>query len=647
MLVVACRGDQAPENENTAEFRGGVPPPNLAVAVEALRESGITIAASSAVGTVPAQGYVSSTGQAGYSIPIEVPPGAGGLAPTLSLQYSSGGGNGLFGLGWGLSGLSTIDRCPRTIAEDGAHAAVELDGEDAICLDGQRLVLVGGTHLKPGAEYRAKRDPFARITIKVFESRPYFEVESADGRISEYGRRYALAESGTRYSWLLDRVRNRFGHDVEYWYASDGGSGSLRLSSVTWEGGSIALVADPAGREDERRGYEAGVLWEQLDRIEAIEVNGLGGELLHRYVLEYEYAGVFEDPEPWQSLTRSLLDSVQKCDAAGVCLPATHFTYSGSSGGLVVPPEDLPGLPDGLDALTLAQRDELAWNKRSLAGDFNGDVEYETIVPSPTSIEVFRPGTAGSTPVGDLGVATLPPSFDDIAQQFDAAAIPPLGHTTDDWDLHRVQPAMGHQIINYDNDRRDDILIPVRGGRDAWGVGFADSLRIATAGSDFTDPAVDYLSFSYVDVDDLSNDPIYNIVPVDHDGNGLTDIWLCRGQGFKSSHWVLALNQGDNGGVHLQLPRQQRRLLGARRAERAAVARRARQSSRRSGLRVGGRRDDLPGSGAAARDVLEPGPPAGRGVAYALSGAAVRSSVQRGRRARSNRAPSRPVPALA
>jgi RHS repeat-associated protein len=546
MLVLACRGEQPPD-DGTDDFRGGVAPPNLGAHVEALRASGITIAASSEVGTLPGGGYVGPTGQAGYSIPIEVPPGAGGLAPAFSLQYSSGEGNGLFGVGWGLSGLSTIDRCPRTIAEDGAHAPVRLDAKDAVCLDGQRLVLVAGTHLQPGAEYRTKRDPFARISIKVYESRPYFEVEGADGRISDYGRRYALEESGTRYQWLLDRVRNRFDHEVEYWYVSDGGSESLRLARVSWDGGRIDLVPDPAGREDERRGYESGVFWEQLDRIQAIEVSGLGGELLHRYVLGYEYAGVFEVPEPWQSLTRSLLTSIQKCDAAGACLPATTFSYAGSSGGLVAPTEDLPGLPDGLEGLTPAQIEELEWNKRSLAGDFNGDIEYETIVLSPTSAEVFRPGSSGGTWVSDLGIGTLPPSFEEIARQFDAGVIGPLGYAPDDWALHRVQPAMGHQIINYDNDRRDDILIPVEGGRDAWGVGYAESLRIATAGSDFTDPQVGYLSFSYVDVDDLSTDPIYNVVPVDHDGNGLTDLWLCRGQGFKTSHWVLALNQGDTG----------------------------------------------------------------------------------------------------
>ena len=43
------------------------------------------------------------TGTANFSVPIATSPGRAGFGPELSLQYSSGNGNGPFGLGWSLS----------------------------------------------------------------------------------------------------------------------------------------------------------------------------------------------------------------------------------------------------------------------------------------------------------------------------------------------------------------------------------------------------------------------------------------------------------------------------------------------------------------------------------------------------------------
>ncbi len=67
-----------------------------------------------AVFSTPGQFSVGQDGSANYSIPIVDPPGTAGMAPKLSLNYSSNGGNGILGMGWGLSGLSQIGRCPKT-----------------------------------------------------------------------------------------------------------------------------------------------------------------------------------------------------------------------------------------------------------------------------------------------------------------------------------------------------------------------------------------------------------------------------------------------------------------------------------------------------------------------------------------------------
>src|SRR5580704_11183622 len=89
---------------------------------------------------VPGQFNVSATGAATYTIPISVPPGSAGMVPALSLSYSSQSGNGIEGLGWTLSGLPSVTRCPRTIAQDsGTHGSVNYDANDKLCMEGQRL----------------------------------------------------------------------------------------------------------------------------------------------------------------------------------------------------------------------------------------------------------------------------------------------------------------------------------------------------------------------------------------------------------------------------------------------------------------------------------------------------------------------------
>lgn len=83
-----------------------------------------------AVFNTPGQFSVDDGGSANYAVPIRVPPGTAGMAPNISLNYDSQRSNGILGLGWGLSGISQIDRCPRTMAQDGARGGINFDAID-------------------------------------------------------------------------------------------------------------------------------------------------------------------------------------------------------------------------------------------------------------------------------------------------------------------------------------------------------------------------------------------------------------------------------------------------------------------------------------------------------------------------------------
>jgi hypothetical protein len=77
-----------------------------------------TINTSYLVGATKGAFDVNPAGGASYTIPIDVLPGANGLAPSLSLVYSSNSGSGVAGYGWQIGGLSVISRSPQNYYND-------------------------------------------------------------------------------------------------------------------------------------------------------------------------------------------------------------------------------------------------------------------------------------------------------------------------------------------------------------------------------------------------------------------------------------------------------------------------------------------------------------------------------------------------
>ena len=93
-----------------------------------------------------------------------------------------------------------------------------MTANDRFCLDGQRLVTVGTTNYwTPNAEYRTEIESFTRIRAVQGSSvngPAYFTVETADGRIHEYGATNdsridgapGPSTNGAR-TWALNRIR--------------------------------------------------------------------------------------------------------------------------------------------------------------------------------------------------------------------------------------------------------------------------------------------------------------------------------------------------------------------------------------------------------------------------------------------------------
>jgi len=182
--------------------------------------------------TLPGKGGVGSMGNSSYNIPINLPPGTNGMEPKLSINYMGGSGNGNLGLGWDLSGVSAITRIPQTYFKNGKNTVVNFSSDDRFALDGQKLVLKENqtaVYGSVGAEYRTENESFSKITTNQSGNFLWFEVQTIDGTIMEYGKptdingnqtgaNFCPSGSSTTFAWYVNKITDRFGNYMLFHY---------------------------------------------------------------------------------------------------------------------------------------------------------------------------------------------------------------------------------------------------------------------------------------------------------------------------------------------------------------------------------------------------------------------------------------------
>ncbi|MEM7765591.1 MAG: FG-GAP-like repeat-containing protein [Pseudomonadota bacterium] len=293
------------------------------------------------VGKLPANFSVSNTGAAQYSIPIEVPPGGGGLTPSLSFEYNHAGGSGIAGQGWTIGGLSQISRCPQTLAQDGQVGAVRFDADDRFCLDGQRLMVTTGTYGASGAEYRTEIESFRRIeSFYQSGSGPsHFIVTDRNGTKFYYGKNgnSAIVDGATNsiVRWSLDRVQDRFDNQIDLYYVTVQATGQQWLGEVSYSKKDatgqlarhvISFEYEDRPVSDQREGYRFGAIWSSVKRLKKVTVRARDGSDVFQehshYDLTYQ-TGVSG---------RSQLIEIERC-RLGDCLSATTFDWQDAALG--------------------------------------------------------------------------------------------------------------------------------------------------------------------------------------------------------------------------------------------------------------------------------------------------------------------------
>jgi hypothetical protein len=348
----------------------------------------VAYATSAPVMSVPGQASVTAAGTFFYSIPIVVPPGTAGMAPGLSLDYSSASTDGVEGWGWSLDGLAAITRCARTLTLDSIHGSVNYDMNDRFCLDGQRLMLVSGTYGADGSVYRTFIDSYSKIIAhgSAGNGPAWFEVHTKSGTVMEFGNTAdsAIQAVGktTNREWLVDKVTDTSGNYFSVTYTDDQTNGQAYPARIDYTGNSAAGLAP---YNSVRFGYD-------LSRVDSIPTYQAGSPQKYTALLTdiRTYAGSTEVLDyklgyrAGTSTLHSRVTSVRLCDASETnCLATTNFTWQGGT------------------ALTSMSgtANSLAQGMGLTAGDFNADGLTDAVVlnSSCTSGEEIYAGSNTGT----------------------------------------------------------------------------------------------------------------------------------------------------------------------------------------------------------------------------------------------------------
>jgi RHS repeat-associated protein len=238
-----------------------------------------------------------------HAIPIEVPRGPGGLSPELALVADTRTVDGPLGVGWALSGFSSIER--RTVS----GAAPDPDLQSSFWVDGTELVLMTPAVGAQPARYRPETDDNRRFDYHplddhwtahrdgwtwAFGVNPLgggvLATEEQDERVcsdASSGDSSSDSDSTTAAAfatqWHLAYVLDPHGNSIEVDYTTscvcpagplleDNYACEHLPSTVDWADGHHRLSLNWEERPDWRVDAESGVLRLLADRLESIEV---------------------------------------------------------------------------------------------------------------------------------------------------------------------------------------------------------------------------------------------------------------------------------------------------------------------------------------------------------------------------------------
>jgi RHS repeat-associated protein len=314
------------------------------------------------------------SGTMSYSVPIEVPVGRKGMAPSLALTYRSDNGNGWVGIGWDVE-IGAIERSTKN--------GVVFTGDSGgyvLRMAGSGIDLVRISTDESGNtvtnEYRAKIEGgFLRIRKLSGTNGDYWEVTDKSGTRHLYGQTAASrqddsADTTRIFKWCLDRVQDMHGNYMTFSYTKD--QGQIYPDQIDYTGNGTTVPTNYVkfyleNRTDAGNMYSTNFSVNTTKRAKTIDVVVNNGQFnrVRVYKLSYAYSS---------STSRSVLASVQQFGKdANVDVSTGNITNESTASKL---PATQFGWQKGSDGtynkvVTSASYD---WDARiMIPGDYNGD----------------------------------------------------------------------------------------------------------------------------------------------------------------------------------------------------------------------------------------------------------------------------------
>jgi len=254
------------------------------------------------------------TGRSTLSVPISAPAGRKGIKPNISINYSSGNGNGFVGVGWSLE-MGAIERSVKKGLPNYTSSDTFLFNSGA----GQgELVSIGS------GEYRAKIEGGFQ---KIYFNGTYWEIKDKSGTTYIYGKDSAhrIESGGKIFKWCLQKITDVFGNYMTIDYISD--AGQLYPYQIKYAGNSefeleptnLVEINYTSGRKDRIVSYRSGFRIATDKLLSDITVYA-NGQRQRRYHFKYEDNS---------TNIRSLLKSVTEYGMDdSMSMPEINFEYN-------------------------------------------------------------------------------------------------------------------------------------------------------------------------------------------------------------------------------------------------------------------------------------------------------------------------------